>query len=662
MRNSGRRRDVGTSRQVAPGLALLALLASCARPPAIPSAYGLSPGDRRTYEIGHETASKADLRALFVENDPAGAGTPAAATDGPRSYRTLLRGRLLLTVLERGAEGLLVAYRVDDARVELQLDGQEAAGQAEVTADLIGRETFARLDPQGRLRGVILPPQTDNMTKGFILALLSKTQFVLPQGPRAGATAWTAEEEDPNGRYQARYEASSSFAGRRAGAFPKGMAAFRKTKVAYVPTAAAKRSLLPRLPTVVEPAGTIEVLFDTTGGCLEAAAGEETERITVSGREVARVESRFSLRRVAGGTVASSELVAQLEAFRWRRASADLVSPTMALSEEESEQAIQRTALGTETLESLKADLASAAAAGRKPELDLYLKFKALIYLHPEAAADLGAALAAAPAGSVTGDIIGGALGAVGHPEAQAALTKALLARRDEQELAARLIQTLSQVRFPTAAAEQALWEFAAGPGDENLRAAALLGLGTMSRSLKETDPARAERVAAGLVALRTASMTEKAADILLKALGNSGSARVLPVMRDRISSGSARLRASAAAGLRFVSSAEVDPILISVLTSDEDALVRTNALLAMGFRKPTAATAEAHILALSRDESEAVRLAALNNMGSWVGEFPEVLAAIRRAAGEDSSESVRRTAAAILSRSRGEGHERRRP
>jgi hypothetical protein len=660
MRDPEERRDGRAGRQAASGLALLALLASCAERPAVPTTYGLAPGDLRVYEIEHGTVSRADLRALFEETGPAGPGSSPAAPGGPRSFRTLLRGRLLLTVLESGPDGFLFAYRVEDPRVEVQVEGQDATGQAAVTAALLGRETFAMLDSRGRLRGVLLPPQTDQMTKGFILALLSRTQFVLPPRTGSEAAAWTAEEEDPNGRYRARYEASSSFAGRSVRAFPKGAAAFRKTKVAYLPAGAANEALLRRLPTVVEPAGAIEMLFDTKGGGLEAAAGEETERITVSGREVARVESRFSLRRVGGGTVPSSELVALREAFRWHRTSNDLVPLTMALSEEESEQAIQRTALGPATIESLTADLAAAEAAGRKPELDLYLKFKALIYLQPEVSADLGERLAAAPAASVTGDVIGGALGAVGHPQAQAALAKALLARREEPEFAVGLIQALSQVRFPAGAAERALRDLAAGPGGENLRAAALLGLGTMSRSLKETDPVRAERIAEDLVALLTPSQTETSADIVLKALGNSGSTRALPVMRKYVSSGSARLRASAAAGLRFDDSVEADRILTSVLTSDEDALARTSALLALGFRQPTAATAEAHIRALSRDESEAVRLAALNNMGSWADGFPGVLAAIRRAAEEDGSESVRKTAADILSRREKDNAERR--
>lgn len=647
------------SRPAASWLALLALFATCAKRPPVPSGYGLSPGDRRVYEIDYRTASKADLRVLFEGRDPAGTGASPAALAEPRSYKTLLRGRLVMTVLEKGPEGLLCAYRIEHPQLELELEGNESPVQAGTIATLLGRETFARMDPKGRLRGVLLVPQADSMTRGFVLALLAKTQFVLPADPRPGATTWTAEEEDPSGRYRARYESGASFEGRNVKSFPEGLAAFRKTKETYLPAVAAAKPLLARLPTAVEPSGATEMVFDANGGFLEASAGSETDRVTVSGREVARVESRFSLRRVGGGTAPPSERLALLEAFRWRRTAGDFIPLTMALSEEESELAIQRTALGQATFESLKADLTAAETAVRKPALDLYLKFKALIYLHPEVAADLGEALAAAPAESVTRDIIGGALGAVGHPEAQAALAKALLSRIDGPAFAMGLIQALSQVRFPTGPAVRALQDVAAGAGDESLSAAALLGLGTMSRSLKETDPVRAERIAEDLIATRRPSMTERAMDVLLKAMGNSGSDKAIPLMREFIEHGSARLRASAAAGLRFVDSGEADPILAGILASDEDALVRTSALLALGFRKPTAETAEAHIRAVSQDASEAVRLAALSNLGNMTEEFPEVLAVIRRVAEEDDSESIRKTAANILSTRGGDNKKR---
>ena len=643
------------------GLPVAAFFASCAQQPPVPPEYGLSPGDRLVYEVDYRTASKTDFRVLFDGDDAAAAGATPAPPAGPRSYGTVLRGELVVTVLERDQGKLLCSYEVEHPRVELDIEGSHAPAQAETTAALVGRETFAEMDPRGRLLGVLVPLQADRMTQGFILALLAKTQFVLPADPRAGSRVWTTEEEDPNGRYQGRYEAGASFEGKGVRALSKGLVPFRKTKERYFPAEPVGKQLLPRLPAVVRPSGETEMLFDAKGGFLEAAAGSETERVTVSGREVARVESRMSLRRTGRGAVTSSEHLARLEAFRWRRTVGDFIPLTMAVPEEESEQAIQRTALGQATLESLRAELATAEAAGRRPNTDLYLKFKALVYLHPEFSADLGEQLAEAPATSVTRDIVGGALSVVGHPEAQAALAKAIRSHGNEPGYVLGLIEALAQARFPTESSERTLRDIASGPPEEIVHAAALFGLGTMSRNLKETEPVRAERIVGGLLASIGPPMTERGTDTLLKALGNSGSGKALPVLMEFVKNRSGRLRASAAAGLRFVDSGQADSVLATVLASDEDAQVRMSALLALRFRKPAEETIRAQIQAVSRDEAEAVRLAALTNLGSIVGEFPEVLPVIRRAAEEDDSASVRKTAANILSMRGGE-RDRRRP
>ena len=649
-RNPGSVRDRWIGRAAGTGLVFLAILATCARRPRLPAEYGLLPGDRLVYETDYGTISKADFRALFESADPAASGASSAQTAGAQSYRTRLRGDLVMTVLERGPERLLCAYRIDHPRIELDIGGEDAPAQAEATAALVGRETFAEMEPGGRLLRVLVAPQTDSVTRGYILALLSKTQFVLPADARLGALLWTAVEEDPNGRYLARYETGASFEGRSAKGLPRNLAPFRKTKDGYLPAGSAGKALLPRLPTVVEPSGATEMVFDLRNGFLEAAAGSENERVTVSGKEVARVESRLSLRRLRGEKALPSELVALLEAFRWRRTVGDFIPLTMALSEEESELAIQRAALGQATLGSLMAELAEAEAAGLKQNTGLYLKFKALVYLYPEASADLGKRLADASASSIARDIIGGALSTVGHPEAQAALTEVIRSHRAEPGFIMGLIQGLSQVRFPTESAEKTLGDIAAGPADESVYTAALYGLGSMSRNLKATDPGRAGRIVEELLALMRPSMTEKATDTVLKALGNSGSDKALPVLMDYTRHGSWPLRASAAAALRFVDSGQADTVLETVLGSDPDAVVRRSALLALGYRKPTAETVRAQIRALSQDESEAVRLAALNNMANMAGGFPEILDVIRRAAKEDVSESVRQTAGNILS------------
>lgn len=633
------------------GLALLALFALRSKQPRVPSEYGLSPGDRLYYEINYRTTSKADFRVLFEGADSAEDKAKPSPSVEAQSYGTFLRGELVMTVLERRPDRLLCSYKVAHSSVKLEIGGKKVPAQAETIAATVGRDVFAEMTPRGRVMGVLIGPQADSMAQGFILALLAKIQFVLPEVSWSGENAWKVEEEDPNGKYLARYETSESFEAGSVKDRSRNLASFRKAKEKYFPAESGGKTLLPRLRAVVQPEGATEFLFDAKGGFLEALNGSETERISVSGKEVARVESRMSLRRLRGETVPTSEYLTLLEAFRSRKAVADFIPLTMTISEEDSELAIQRTALGQATLESLTAELRMLEAEGRRQDTNLYLKFKALVYLHPEACPDLGKLLAGASSVSIARDIVGGALTAVGHPEAQDAIAELIRSRRNEPGFITGLIQALSQVRFPTESAEKTLRDIAVGPADEHVNTAALFGLGSMARNLKEADPERAERLVDGLISLIRPPMTERAMDTILKALGNSGSDKALPVFEEFTKHSSSSLRATAAAGLRFVDSGQADSVLATVLASDAEDSVRTSALFALSFRKPTGETLKAHIQVVSQDESEAVRLAALNNMGNMVGEFPEALAVIRRVAKEDSSENVRNTAANILLR-----------
>lgn len=86
----------------------------------------------------------------------------------------------------------------------------------------------------------------------------------------------------------------------------------------------------------------------------------------------------------------------ELTTLRDANTKREKVAPAIALSatptEAEVEAKIQRQELGDATLESLLADLEKAEASPDKNQnnTSLYLKFKALIYLHPESSAALG--------------------------------------------------------------------------------------------------------------------------------------------------------------------------------------------------------------------------------------------------------------------------------
>lgn len=625
------------------GLGLALVLLAVFRPwgRAGRPAYDWTPGARLVYQIDFETSSTTDLRALFEDPLSPAAEATAAPSPAASSTRSSLRGKLAITVLEAGADEVVCAIRFAEPNVAVEIGTSRVPDLAGSAAAALTRQFFVKLTPTGRVLGVLLDPGTDDLTRGFVHALLSKMQTVLPGRIGRGARGWEADEDGPNGAYVAVYRAR----GRPA----KGLERFVKVKLPYRVPGSGRTSLFDPLPVTARPSGELIIAFDLKSGRLREVRGQEAESLTVADKEVARVESRIDVRLIADEKGSSSELAASRLALDPAWPARPFVPLTISISGEESELAVQRSALGEATLESLLADLRAAIGEGRTRDTALYLRFKALVFLHPEVCPSLAEALERSGPDSLTADVIGGALGVVGHPEAQAALAAAILARRDDPVFVSRTVPFLTMARRPTDAAERALIDLAENPAGMDVRSAALFGLGTMARNSRESDPGRADRIAARLLSRLREPMPEAEADIVLKALGNSGSAKALPAFTVYAKASSAGLRAAAMTGLRFVDAPEADRLLIEALRSDPEASVRIAALRALSFRQPTGGSVRAHIGALTGDPSESVRVAALRNLGSSIGAFPEALEAVRRAAEDDASESVRKAAAAML-------------
>jgi hypothetical protein len=175
---------------------------------------------------------------------------------------------------------------------------------------------------------------------------------------------------------------------------------------------------------------------------------------------VAQAKTSFRISYLGSETVGRAALAALQRAVTKRAK----ISPAASFSaidynEKEGEAAIHKSELGNDTLESLLSDLARADAtsAQSKNYTPLYLKFKALVYLHPEDCVTLGKLLVSALPRSVKMQILAGALSAVGHAQAQAAITTAIQARSKDWLALSLLIPVLGGLNNPTPNTEAAL-------------------------------------------------------------------------------------------------------------------------------------------------------------------------------------------------------------
>jgi hypothetical protein len=599
---------------------------------AVPFNYRFIPGDRLIYKLDYTSASTSDFRVLFADRKSAGVKPPAASSGLAHSFETAIQGELVVTALHQNAGRAIIAFNLRRPLVGLQADGQKAEAEAETIKIALAREIFAEVNYRGQVLGARFDPATSSLSQSFARALLAATQFVFPDAQAPAPVEWETQEEDLNGQYLARYRAEPDANQRATEPAPAQMRMYRKTKIRYLPPDRKAGFDEDESQAIITPGGDMLACFDLKSGRLVSLIGSESQTISVAGKKVAQTKTTLNLRYLRKETPSQAELSALRAANAAREKIAAAVPLSAAESKEEREAAIQRAELGTATLDSLLADLAKAESLPDQAEAEtpLYLKFKALVYLHPEVSPSLGQRLIAAEPGGLTMRILTGSLGAVDHVVAQAALVMAMQARLKDWPALSLLIPTLGAARSPALQTEEALRDLAAHSSNREIASAAQLALGAVARNLAEKSPERAARIVDDAIRQIEASSSEEEAGQLLLALGNAGSARALPVITRFIAIPSSTLRAAAAFALRWIASSQADELLTQTLSSDPDAKVRLEAAVALGFREMSGVTFEAQKRALLTDKAESVRLAVLRNLWQARDAFPEARRLVR--------------------------------
>lgn len=614
-------------------------------------AYKFVVGERAIYDLSYSSASVADFTGLFAALGHS--KEQAAPSDSPLPFRTVLRAELAAAVLSTDGNSAVVAYSLRNTALNLETNGQQLFTDAEQISSDLGREIFAVVNSKGKILSVGFGPGVGTRSQYIARTLLALTQFVFP-GDEAQVRDlhhWESREDDPSGECLTLYQVESVSSRESQAEYKDAVGAFRKSKVRYLKSQAEDPAGEPSAFKVIEPGRGMLARFDFEEGRVLSLDGSESQRVTIAGKTVARAGATLHVNYLRKERLSHSELDQLLALSAERGRTGKAASLVATPSKEETDAAVQRAKLGSATLESLLAELAAAEAGASRGEDDtpLYLKFKALVYVHPESCASLARILASADVGSVTMRLLVGAIGAVGHEQAQAALVSVIRERARDWQALCRLIPALGDARLPAPFAEEELRELASGAADGRIASTAHLSLGVMARSLAGTSPERAAALVDWLVSHTEASPSAEATKQLLLALGNAGSTRALPVMERFAADASPDLRAAAVLSLRWVDSSKAETLLAEALSLDSSATVRLNAAVALGFRRISPATFEAQKRALLNDKDANVRVAVLKDFCQSRESLSAAQALLRRAASRDASKEVRHAASTIL-------------
>ncbi len=615
--------------------------------------YRFVPGQRIIYRLYYNNSSAADFRVLFADHKPSDAPVQSNLAS---SFKTAIEGEMTATVLENRNDGAIIVYSLRKLAMNLAVSGQPYGDQAAIRHNL-ERNIFALVNQQGKVVSVWLDPESDETSQNFARALLAITQFVLPDPKSPAQPQWEAQEDDPNGQYIARYQSALNF-DKTARRDPKSsFKIFRKTKLRYRKPERKPKPGEFDAPMTIIPKGDLMARFNAHSGQLISLDGKESQTMMIAEKTVAWSETalRLSQLKVEAATATEFSRLVSENALREKSVAATQLSATK--SDETAERSIQHNALGKETSEDLLARLENIrepagetkSTAEASDESSLYLKIKALVYVEPESSGPLGKVLATADPKSAKMRVVAGALGIVGHPQAQAALVGAIQSRLDDWPALSVLIPTLGAVGEPTQLAEDTLRDLAFNSRNEDIALTAQLSLGALARNLAFKSSERAAKIVEEIIRKIKSSKSQETTRQMLLVLGNAGSAQALPTLIPFLSAPSPSLRVAAASAMRWIDSDQVNSVLITALTSDMDASVRLEAAAALGLREIDATTFKAQKEAFLKDNSENVRLTLLSNLWKAHVSFPEARQLVKQAAASDSSEVVRNAAADIM-------------
>ncbi len=560
-------------------------------------------------------------------------GERADATQGGGKAR--LRAELVLTIVDRTADAIHAAVQFDALSLEAPQAPDGEAAVAAIRAQL-GRATWARFAPTGRITGFHFPVDFDFHARNEVRSLLQAFRFVLDED--AAAASWRTEERDETGELEVEYHRRGP---------SSGDLEVERRKLGYLALAGAGNS--PEACAVAVE-GRAEARFDSEAGWLAEAEVHERTSFDPDGAAFgATVTFDGSLKLRSVTRLPQAELPAFDPDADWEAAASAGEAALAVFEAHEAER--WRAELEGIRLGDLVGYLDGLVQSGQitGEEYDrTWEEISRLCELDPEAVSELTALIESGRYDDVFASSLLTALGNAETAEAQTALTAIHASERHSVELRAAATVALVQARRPSPAALDALWNTAFTARAPELGGTSLLVFGALAgRATGEREgPSALDR----LLEAEAECAERGTLDTWLHALGNSGASRALERALAYLEHADAGLRAAAAAALRGRSVAGALRGLLDRLVADPDATVRMRVIESLAeTRDPAAWSPVRAALAQSalRDDVAVVREAALLALASRPDvESTEIL---RRVAQGDVDEHVRETARRLL-------------
>jgi|GEM_PF-4925968 len=589
------------------------------------------PGQSRAYALSYESRGQVSDATFGLSQGDAPEG---------QSVETVVRGRWRETCVRGDAKSHVLEVTVEDAQGHFSSKGGLGGGAAPSDVrELVAGHSYVELGADGTVRAIHFDPRMSPLGQNLLRDMLSLRSMRLSGLVQDGGS-WTSEEEDFNGRYSAPY----TFA------LPEeGLARITKGTRTYAASGSTQK--LTKVAPLVRslPATGGELVLELATFQPRSLRSHVEVELVASSRTIGQSLSHLELTPAGQAVVATVDARKLQEDFSARTARGvrpgDLAARD---ADARIEERIQREELGSETW----ASLLEKAGESSPDRAKLFLKFKALFLLHPEACRDASALLATSKGPhETTFQLVAGALVSAGTPEAQHALVAAIDATSDRLPHQRTLSSLLGTVSKPTPDSESLLRSLVKGHAQDEVRDTARLALGNVARSLQGQEPQRAERLVQDSIAFAQSASSPQERVVALQALGNTGAPQSLDVLARTVKEPDATLRQTGASALRFIESDEAERMLLELATRDASDRVRGEAVSALSFRTLSPQTVAELRQQVRKDPSESVRQLLVKVLADEAPRYADITLTLEEVSRNDASASVRKLATLVLLR-----------
>jgi len=525
--------------QRAPAPAAVPYASSAAQAPSAPSRLG----ELRRYDATMDVDGTVSLAPLL------GRGNAKDA----QSIAQRLRGKLVELALDPRATLSLVALR--DVEVTFGAQRQTSIEAALAQGILVQR------DARGRIARVRLPKTTDAQGDAPLRMLAMLVEWTAPE---ADERDWKTTEPSVDGDAEVHYAI---------GGAAHGVAPFTRTIERLAPSAKSAMGL------VSNDSGVVGGDVDLAARRVVSANAELWLEKTNGSAKVTSVRLKATLTRTAeerdaatalGVLANADEVFADWTALDTRR------PPGVQVDDE----AARARLIAGRSLDALLAAIDTRdLSAGAHAELALAAYLKS----HPDAASRLASEIASSPRGDQRAQSLLRALARDGGPESQRAMVD-LVRRWKREERVTDVLPLLSSSRHPTRETEEYLVALRADAQAASIAPSVDTTLGAIAGQLQDSDPSRADAIAA-----RFEAQLHDAKDVIetqraLLALGNTRSERILDLAPAYLSSDDIDVRRAAVFALgRAPDAPETRATLERIAANDTDNGVRQTAMRALG-------------------------------------------------------------------------------